>query len=391
MSVYDFVCFSAIEMIVSKIQNRQWLVDEKKDDGFTALHLAALNDHYLVAELLLTKGNASINIQNISFQTPLHLAVGRQHLQIVNLLCSKNANINLVDKDGDTCLHEALRHHTLSQLKQLQDVGDSGKTMNIFTDTNGYDKRPSVAIACILVSSGADLSIRNKKNQTPFDLCPDPHLCRLLTQKNIEYKREHLTNQSLSDSSSSIECLVCSDNKRDTLFQPCSHIVTCHTCASRVKKCLLCKENVQTRIKIEQCKICSERKASVMYKPCGHLIACEECAGIMQVCLVCRVPIESTVSFEKLCSGNNENVTSKSELSNTLAMSSNNVSDAVALARLQQQLQEIREQVHCPICMDRLKNMVFLCGHGICQNCGDRVQECPICRKQIEKSIILYT
>ena len=98
--------------------------------------------------LLLNKGNASINTQNLSLQTALHLAVGRQHLQIVTvrkinrsksqsfnflfssilqLLCSKNANVNLPDKDGDTCLHEALRHHTLSQLKQLQDVGESGK------------------------------------------------------------------------------------------------------------------------------------------------------------------------------------------------------------------------------------------------------------------------
>ena len=48
-----------------------------------------------------------------------------------------------------------------------------------------------------------------------------------------------------------MECLVCSDNKRDTLFQPCAHVVTCHSCASRVKKCLLCKENVQTRIKVK--------------------------------------------------------------------------------------------------------------------------------------------
>jgi E3 ubiquitin-protein ligase mind-bomb len=143
-----------------------------------------------------------------------------------------------------------------------------------------------------------------------------------------------------------------------------------------------------------------------MYKPCGHLIACEgklkktkirishlffclECAGLMKKCFACRVPIDSIVSFNELCQGNNDNVSIKSETSAQVA--SNSVSDAVALARLQQQLQEIREQVHCPICMDRLKNMVFLCGHGVCQNCGDRVQECPICRKQIEKSIILYT
>ena len=115
----------------------------------------------------------------------------------------------------------------------------------------------------------------------------------------------------------------------------------------------------------------------------------------MKKCFVCRVPIESIVPFNELCSGNNDNVSTKSETTTittaTSTVPSNNVSDAVALARLQQQLQEIREQVHCPICMDRLKNMVFLCGHGVCQNCGDRVQECPICRKQIEKSIILYT
>jgi len=123
-----------------------------------------------------------------------------------------------------------------------------------------------------------------------------------------------------------------------------------------------------------------------------------ECAGLMKKCFACRSLIDSIVPFNELCSGNNDNVSIKSETATTpitttiaTTVSSNNVSDAVALARLQQQLQDIREQVHCPICMDRLKNMVFLCGHGVCQNCGDRIQECPICRKQIEKSIILYT
>lgn len=118
----------------------------------------------------------------------------------------------------------------------------------------------------------------------------------------------------------------------------------------------------------------------------------------MKKCFACRSAIDSIVSFNELCSGKNESVSVQSEAITTTTTTavatttpSNNVSDAVALARLQQQLQEIREQVHCPICMDRLKNMVFLCGHGVCQNCGDRVQECPICRKQIEKSIILYT
>ena len=47
-------------------------------------------------------------------------------------------------------------------------------------------------------------------------------------------------------------------------------------------------------------------------------------------------------------------------------------------------------QTMCPVCLDRLKNMIFLCGHGTCQMCGDRMSECPICRKPVEKRILLY-
>lgn len=46
------------------------------------------------------------------------------------------------------------------------------------------------------------------------------------------------------------ECMVCSDMKRDTLFGPCGHIATCSLCSPRVKKCLMCKEAVQSRSKV---------------------------------------------------------------------------------------------------------------------------------------------
>ena len=46
------------------------------------------------------------------------------------------------------------------------------------------------------------------------------------------------------------ECMVCSDMKRDTLFGPCGHIATCSLCSPRVKKCLMCKEHVQSRTKV---------------------------------------------------------------------------------------------------------------------------------------------
>ena len=49
---FDVCLCSAMRILLSKLP-RPWIVDEKKDDGYTALHLASLNNHVEVAELLV--------------------------------------------------------------------------------------------------------------------------------------------------------------------------------------------------------------------------------------------------------------------------------------------------------------------------------------------------
>lgn len=41
-----------MKILLTKLP-RAWIVNEKKDDGYSALHLAALNNHVEVAELLV--------------------------------------------------------------------------------------------------------------------------------------------------------------------------------------------------------------------------------------------------------------------------------------------------------------------------------------------------
>ena len=172
------------------------------------------------------------------------------------LLVREGANLNIADKDGDTPLHEALRHHTLSQLRQLQDAQDVSKLL-MGLGSQGSDKKSSASIACFLAGNGADLTIKNKKGQTPLDLCPDPNLCKTLTKCYKEKQSDEMdlgpqcnTNASPSTASFMDECLVCSDAKREMLFHPCGHVVCCAACAPRVKKCLICRESVTNKIKV---------------------------------------------------------------------------------------------------------------------------------------------
>ena len=55
--------YSAMRILLSKLP-RPWIVDEKKDDGYTALHLAALNNHVEVAELLVQVNNISVKTRS---------------------------------------------------------------------------------------------------------------------------------------------------------------------------------------------------------------------------------------------------------------------------------------------------------------------------------------
>ena len=66
--------FSATEQIITKDPK---IVNKKKNDGFSALHLAALNGHVKVTKLLIEKGGCDVDLRNDKEQTPLHLGVSQ--------------------------------------------------------------------------------------------------------------------------------------------------------------------------------------------------------------------------------------------------------------------------------------------------------------------------
>lgn len=124
------------------------------------------------------------------------------------------------------------------------------------------------------VSSIKDFS---SKHFTNFINSSDPNLCKILIKcynekhtedietttmddKNISNvvannnESQHQTQQTKLESSDSNaeECLLCSEQKRDTVFKPCGHVVACEACGSRIKKCLICRETVSSREKVRK-------------------------------------------------------------------------------------------------------------------------------------------
>jgi hypothetical protein len=55
-----------------------------------------------------------------------------------------------------------------------------------------------------------------------------------------------------------------------------------------------------------------------------------------------------------------------------------------------QEIEELEDKQSCPICMDRLCDVAFGCGHLACSQCAQPLNTCHICRLQIHQKIQLF-
>lgn len=46
------------------------------------------------------------------------------------------------------------------------------------------------------------------------------------------------------------ECIICCENKKESVFVPCGHSCTCLSCGSKIKKCPVCRKRYKSVIKL---------------------------------------------------------------------------------------------------------------------------------------------
>ena len=118
--------------------------------------------HHQVVELLLSK-DPDINIENNNGWTALMYASRYGHHQVVELLLSKDPDINIQDNDGWTALMDAscYGHHQVVELLLSKDPDiniqdNDGITALMFASANGHHQ-----VVELLLSKDPDINIQN--------------------------------------------------------------------------------------------------------------------------------------------------------------------------------------------------------------------------------------
>ena len=99
-------------------------------------NLDLLNEEKHVSSYLtgFDKERRENSILNLFFQTPLHLAVRDNSMEIIEILLAFGANPSVRDVRGNTCLHMATAVRSSEALKLLVDSVNSKDELNAFNN-----------------------------------------------------------------------------------------------------------------------------------------------------------------------------------------------------------------------------------------------------------------
>ena len=171
----------------NKISN---FINEKTNEGFTALHYAVNNGNLLIVQLLKQYGAKFEEVTNLG-KNAVHIAAeANQVTMLMYLLLNEALDIFCLDENGSTPLHWACYSGAFEAVDYL---------LSLKADINAQDKERITPlflavdnkrenIVRILLMNGADKNLPNKKNELPINIARKKNYVRI---KNLLKDKEY--------------------------------------------------------------------------------------------------------------------------------------------------------------------------------------------------------
>ncbi len=137
------------------------------------IHKAAYKGDLKKVKEIIDRDPNEINVQDAQGFTPLHLASGKGHIEIVEFLLNHGADIESEIFNGDTPLLVAARYARHGQYETIKTLLEHGAKVN-HKDKHGRAALHDAAmysgkeVINLLISYGADVNARDKHQSTPL-------------------------------------------------------------------------------------------------------------------------------------------------------------------------------------------------------------------------------
>lgn len=154
--------------------------------GWTPLMMAcSRKDAEQIVDLLLSK-DADVNAKNNNGQTALHFCASKINLDIARTLMAQKppASARIKDRRGQLPLHRAAAVGSVPMMKALLDAKSplDATDMDGMTALHHAMSEGHGDAALLLLTRGADFSKKDKDDHVPLDLAPDAKTRKFIVQ-----------------------------------------------------------------------------------------------------------------------------------------------------------------------------------------------------------------
>ncbi|KAI9804263.1 MAG: hypothetical protein M1833_007070 [Piccolia ochrophora] len=178
------VSYHHLPIIRLLVQRRNFDPDAQDGSGWSYLMIAAsLKEGDELVDLLLSK-EAEVNAKNFSGQTALHFCASKNNLDIARKLIAHKASARIKDKRGQLPIHRAA---AIGSVPMVQLLIDNKSPLNA-TDVSGFTPLHHAIseghgdTALLLLRAGAETDKRDTDGHLALDLAPDIKIRTFISQ-----------------------------------------------------------------------------------------------------------------------------------------------------------------------------------------------------------------